>query len=75
MDFILSALNYLLGIPVLGWGTEVGFVYKAWLLLVALLIFTAYVLSPIARSGRPCKSGGAPTWWGRSGCSRALPTC
>jgi len=44
MDFILSALNYLLGIPVLGWGTEVGFVYKALLLLVALLIFTAYVL-------------------------------
>jgi len=44
MDFILSALNYLLGIPVLGWGTEVGFVYKGLLLLVALLIFTAYVL-------------------------------
>ena len=44
MDFILSALNYLLGIPVLGWGTEIGFVYKALLLLVALLIFTAYVL-------------------------------
>jgi NADH-quinone oxidoreductase subunit H len=44
MDFILSALNYLLGIPVLGWGTEVGFVYKGLLLLVALLIFTAYIL-------------------------------
>ena len=44
MDFILSALNYLLGIPVLGWGTEVGFVYKGLLLLVALLLFTAYIL-------------------------------
>jgi NADH-quinone oxidoreductase subunit H len=44
MDFILSALNYLLGIPVLGWGTEVGFVYKGLLLLAALLIFTAYIL-------------------------------
>jgi len=44
MDFILSALNYLLGIPILGWGTEVGFVYKGLLMLVALLIFTAYIL-------------------------------
>ncbi len=37
-------LDYLLGIPILGWGTQVGFVYKALLLLVALLIFTAYIL-------------------------------
>jgi NADH-quinone oxidoreductase subunit H len=44
MDFVLAALNYLLGIPVLGWGTEVGFVYKGLLLLVALLVFTAYIL-------------------------------
>ncbi|HVW93219.1 MAG TPA: NADH-quinone oxidoreductase subunit NuoH, partial [Devosia sp.] len=44
MDFILSALNYLLGIPILGWGTEVGFVYKGLLLLVVLLVFTAYIL-------------------------------
>jgi NADH-quinone oxidoreductase subunit H len=44
MDFILSALNYLLGIPFLGWGTEVGFLYKGLLLLVALLLFTAYIL-------------------------------
>jgi NADH-quinone oxidoreductase subunit H len=44
MDFVLSALDYLLGIPILGWGTQVGFVYKGLLLLVALLIFTAYVL-------------------------------
>ena len=44
MDFVVSALNYLLGIPILGWGTEVGFIYKALLLLVALLIFTAYIL-------------------------------
>src|SRR3569833_1537629 len=44
MEFVLAALNYLLGIPVLGWGTEVGFVYKGLLLLVAVLIFTAYIL-------------------------------
>jgi len=44
MDAILAALNYLLGIPILGWGTEVGFVYKGLLLLVCLLIFTAYIL-------------------------------
>jgi NADH-quinone oxidoreductase subunit H len=44
MDFILSALDYLLGAPILGLGTMVGFVWKALLLLVALLIFVAYVL-------------------------------
>ncbi len=44
MDFVVSALDYLLGIPILGWGSQVGFIYKALLLLVALLIFTAYVL-------------------------------
>jgi NADH-quinone oxidoreductase subunit H len=44
MEFVAQALNYLLGIPVLGWGTEVGFVYKGLLFLVALLIFTAYIL-------------------------------
>jgi NADH-quinone oxidoreductase subunit H len=44
MDFVLSALDYLLGIPVLGWGVQVGFVYKALLLLVSLLIFTAFIL-------------------------------
>jgi len=44
MDFVVSALDYLLGIPILGWGSHVGFIYKALLLLVALLIFTAYVL-------------------------------
>jgi NADH-quinone oxidoreductase subunit H len=44
MEFIASAANYLLGIPVLGWGTDVGFVYKGLLFLVALLIFTAYIL-------------------------------
>jgi len=44
MDFILSALDYLLGIPVLGWGVQVGFIYKALLLLVALLVFTAFIL-------------------------------
>ncbi len=44
MDFVISALDYLLGIPVLGWGSQVGFVYKGLLLLVALLLFTAYIL-------------------------------
>ena len=44
MEFIGSALNDLLGIPFLGWGTDVGFVYKGLLLLVALLLFTAYIL-------------------------------
>ena len=44
MDFILSALGYLLGIPVLGWGVQVGLIYKALLLLVGLLIFTAFIL-------------------------------
>ena len=44
MDFILAALDYLLGIPVLGWGTHVGFIYTALLLLVCLLVFTAFIL-------------------------------
>lgn len=44
MEFIGSALNYLLGVPIFGWGTEVGFIYKALLFLVALLIFVAYIL-------------------------------
>jgi NADH-quinone oxidoreductase subunit H len=44
MDFVVSALDYLLGIPIFGWGEHIGMVYKALLLLVALLIFTAYIL-------------------------------
>lgn len=44
MDFINSALDYLLGIPIFGWGIHVGLVYKALLLLVALLVFTAFIL-------------------------------
>ena len=44
MQFIAAAANYLLGIPVFGWGDQVGFVYKGLLFLVALLIFTAYIL-------------------------------
>jgi NADH-quinone oxidoreductase subunit H len=44
MDIILTGLDYLLGAPILGLGTMVGFVWKALLLLVAVLIFTAYVL-------------------------------
>ena len=44
MEFVVSALDYLLGVPILGWGEQVGFVWKGLLLLVALLIFTAYIL-------------------------------
>ena len=44
MDFTLSALDYLFGIPVLGWGMHVGLIYKTLLLLVGLLIFTAFIL-------------------------------
>ena len=44
MQFVVAALDYLLGIPVFGWGTQIGFVYKGLLFLVALLIFTAYIL-------------------------------
>ena len=44
MQFIAAAANYLLGIPIFGWGDQVGFVYKGLLFLVALLIFTAYIL-------------------------------
>src|ERR1700743_1300604 len=44
MNFVASAADYLLGIPFLGLGTQIGFVYKGLFLLVALLIFTAYIL-------------------------------
>src|SRR3569623_3122516 len=44
MQFIAATANYLLGIPIFGWGDQVGFVYKGLLFLVALLIFTAYIL-------------------------------
>ncbi|HHB83006.1 MAG TPA: NADH-quinone oxidoreductase subunit NuoH [Devosia sp.] len=38
------ALDYLLGIPFLGWGVHIGFVWKGLLMLVLLLVITAYVL-------------------------------
>src|SRR3712207_3479993 len=38
------AADYLFGIPILGLGSMVGFVWKGLALLVALLIFTAYAL-------------------------------
>ena len=44
MDFVLQALDYLLGAPIFGLGTMVGFVWKALLLLVALLIYIAFAL-------------------------------
>ncbi|HUV32763.1 MAG TPA: NADH-quinone oxidoreductase subunit H, partial [Devosiaceae bacterium] len=44
MDWGVSALDYLIGAPILGLGTTAGFVWKAGLFLVALLIFVAYVL-------------------------------
>ncbi len=37
MDFIGTAFSYLFGLPFLGLGTEVGFVYKGLGLLTALL--------------------------------------
>ena len=43
-DWILMALDYLLGIPFLGWGVHIGFVWKGLLMLVLLLVITAYVL-------------------------------
>ena len=44
MDFVVTALDYLLGIPIFGWGERVGFIWLSLIFLVALLIFTAYVL-------------------------------
>ena len=44
MDFIGTALNYLLGIPILGWGDQFGYLWQALFLLVGLLLFTAYIL-------------------------------
>ncbi len=44
MDFIVQALNYLLGVPIFGWGDRVGYIWLALVFLVALLIFTAYIL-------------------------------
>ena len=44
IDWILMALDYLLGIPILGWGASIGFVWKGLLMLVVLLVITAYVL-------------------------------
>ena len=43
-DWILMALDYLLGIPFLGWGVQIGFIWKGLLMLVLLLVITAYVL-------------------------------
>ncbi|WIJ23678.1 NADH-quinone oxidoreductase subunit NuoH [Devosia sp. RR2S18] len=44
MDSFNLALSYLVGIPVLGLGVHVGVVYKILLLLVLLLVFTAFIL-------------------------------
>jgi NADH-quinone oxidoreductase subunit H len=44
MEFVVAALDYLLGIPFLGWGEHIGYIYKALFFLVALLIFTAFIL-------------------------------
>ncbi|WP_424981149.1 NADH-quinone oxidoreductase subunit NuoH [Maritalea sp. S77] len=44
MDWLLPSLDYLLGVPFLGLGEQVGFIWKALLLLVTLLVFVAYVL-------------------------------
>ena len=57
MEFVVSALDYLLGIPVLGWGEQVGFVYKGVLFLLALLIFTAYILFTVRLEAAPGSLG------------------
>ena len=44
MEFIGTAADYLLGLSFIGLGTQVGVVWKTLVLLVALLIFTAYIL-------------------------------
>ncbi len=44
MDWLLPSLDYLLGVPILGLGEQIGFIWKALLLLVTLLVFVAYVL-------------------------------
>jgi NADH-quinone oxidoreductase subunit H len=44
MEFIGTAADYLLGLSFIGLGTQIGVVWKALVLLVALLIFTAYIL-------------------------------
>ena len=48
---------------------------QSLLLLVALLIFIAYILLPTARSGRPCNCGADRTWSGPGVCSSPLRTC
>jgi len=44
MDFVLTALDYLLGIPLFGWGVHFGVIWQALFLLVGLLLFTAFIL-------------------------------
>ena len=45
MDFVVAALNYLLGIPIFGWGDRRSASSgRRCCFLVALLIFTAYIL-------------------------------
>jgi NADH-quinone oxidoreductase subunit H len=44
MDSFLASLDYLIGLSFFGIGNEIGFVWKALLLLVTLLIFIAFVL-------------------------------
>jgi len=44
IDWLLMAADYLFGIPFLGWGVTIGLVWKSLLMLVLLLVITAYVL-------------------------------
>lgn len=44
MAFIGTAADYLFGLSFIGLGTMIGMVWKALILLVALLVFTAYIL-------------------------------
>ncbi len=44
IDWLLMAADYLFGIPFLGWGVTIGLVWKSLLMLILLLVITAYIL-------------------------------
>ena len=70
MEFVAAAANYLLGIPVIGWGDQVGFVWKGLLLLVALLIFISDVHSMELQAAQGLKFVTA-FYWDRNDETRA----
>jgi len=44
IEWLLMAADYLFGIPFLGWGVTIGLVWKSLLMLILLLVITAYIL-------------------------------